>query len=173
MEELKSIFGEETLSYEQFEQKLGEASEKIKLANLKNGGYVDKGKYEKLESQLNDLKTKYDNLSQSAKDYEELQNNYNTINEQYKELKVKNEQTEKLSIIRDSGVKQKFAKFVLSEVDSTLKDGEDFKKGLDEYLKDNKEFLNTSTGNYVNLQNGIGVEKNSNEIMNNLIRKRR
>ena len=172
MEELKSLFGEDTLNYEQFEQKLSEAQDTIKLANLKSGGYVDKGKYEKLEGQLNDLKTKYTALNDSTKDYEDLKNNYNTISEQYKELKAKSDENEKLYIIRDSGVKPKFAKFVYNEVKSTLKEGDDFQKSLDSYLKNNKEFLNETRGNYVDLQNGE-KPKASNEFMNNLIRRRR
>ena len=35
MEEIKALFGEGSLSYEEFSQKLGEAKD-IKLANLKN-----------------------------------------------------------------------------------------------------------------------------------------
>ena len=44
MEELKSFFGEGSLTYEEFSQKLGEAKDTIKLVNLKTGNYVDKSK---------------------------------------------------------------------------------------------------------------------------------
>ena len=78
MEELKALFGEGSLSYEEFSQKLGEASD-IKLANLSSGNYVDKAKYEKLEKKYNDWQTKYSALDESTKGYGDLQAKYDAL----------------------------------------------------------------------------------------------
>ena len=45
MEKLKALFGTEALTWEQLETKLKDNKE-VKLANLANGGYVDKKKYD-------------------------------------------------------------------------------------------------------------------------------
>ena len=52
MEYLKEVFGDSALTYEQFSEKVG-ANEKIKLANLADGGYVGKDKYAALETKYN------------------------------------------------------------------------------------------------------------------------
>ena len=65
MEELKSLFGDGSLSYEEFEQKLGETKE-IKLANLESGNYVDKDKYTRIEKKYNALLTKQDEAEKLA-----------------------------------------------------------------------------------------------------------
>jgi predicted nuclease with TOPRIM domain len=88
MEELKSLFGEGSLSYEEFSQKLGEAKD-IKLANLKSGNYVDKAKYEKLETSVNEWQTKYSALEESTKGYGDLQTTYDTLKADYDALITK------------------------------------------------------------------------------------
>lgn len=172
MEELKSLFGEESLSYAQLEQKLEEAGETIKLANLKSGNYVDKSKFDKVEKSANDYKTKYDALVESTKGYEEMSNNYNALQEKYTALEKKQEETDKMNLINSANVNPKFAKFVLTEVSSQMGDGKDFKNVLEDYLKDNKEFLNVNKGTFVDLQNGAGQPISANEKMNNLIRRK-
>lgn len=172
MEELKSLFGEESLSYEQLEQKLSEAGDTIKLANLKSGNYVDKAKYDKVESSVNEWKTKYSALEEKTKDYESLVSERDTLKADYTALQSKQAEAEKMGEINSANVNPKFAKFVYSEVTSQMKDGDDFKTCLGEYLKANKEFLNTSKGTYVNLEGGTTPPKSKNETMNNLIRRR-
>ncbi len=46
MKYLKALFGEEALTYDQFVEKLAEAGDGIKLANLAEGGYVSRAKYD-------------------------------------------------------------------------------------------------------------------------------
>lgn len=48
---LKTLFGSEALTFEQFAEKLNGA-ENLKLGNLADGKYVDKNKYEDLSKQL-------------------------------------------------------------------------------------------------------------------------
>lgn len=173
MEELKSLFGDGSLSYEQFEQKLGEVGETVKLANLKTGNYVDKDKYAKAENQVNEWKTKYEALSESTKGYNELQANYDNLKAEHEALQNKVATSEKMNLINASNVNPKFAKFVLSEVDGLVNDKKDFKTALDEYLKDNAEFVNGNKSTFVDLQNGGGITKTANQKMNDFIRSKR
>ena len=169
MEELKSLFGEESLSYEQFEQKLGEAKE-IKLANLKSGNYVDKAKFEKAEKSVEELQTKFNALSESTQGYEELKTNYETLKADYESLQGKQAEAEKISMINEADVNPKFTKFVLTEVSGLVNESKDFKTALAEYLKENKEFLKGSKGTFVNLQYGKEAPETFNEKVNKYIR---
>ena len=171
MEELKSLFGEGSLSYEEFTQKLGEAND-IKLANLKSGNYVDKAKYDKLEKSQNEWQSKFSALEESTKGFGELQTSYDSLKAEYDALKTKQEQAEKMSLVASANVNPKFAKFVMAEVQALTNDQKDFQTALGEYLKDNKEFLNPAKGTYADLEKGINQTKTANEIMNNLIRRK-
>jgi len=173
MEELKSLFGEGSLSYDEFEQKLGEAGETIKLANLKSGNYVDKAKFEKVEKSLNDYQTKYTALQESTKDFEQVKASYDDITSKYNDLLKKQDETEKMSLINGANVNPKFAEFVYSKVASQVSDSKDFKTALDGYLKENPEFLKEKKGTFVDLQNGGQPTKSGNEKMNDLIRGRK
>lgn len=56
MEELKQLFGERALSYDEFEAAL-QGCKDLKLANLAQGQYVDKAKFSQLETQLTQAKS--------------------------------------------------------------------------------------------------------------------
>jgi len=170
MEELKSFFGEGSLTYEEFSQKLGEAKDTIKLVNLKTGNYVDKSKFDKSELSAQDLKAKFDALTESTKDYESIKAERDTIKSQYDELKTKFDTNEKMNLINGANVNPKFAKFVYSEVLSMTDDKKDFQTALSEYLKENKELLNGTKGTYVDLEKGVGQQKTENQIINEKIR---
>lgn len=172
MEELKSLFGESSLSYEEFSQKLGEATD-IKLANLKSGNYVDKAKYEKLEKSHNEWQTKYSALEESTKGFGDLQTSYDTLKAEYDALITKQDEADKMGLISSANVNPKFAKFIYSEVQSMTDESKDFKTALEEYLTDNKEFLNPKQSTYVNLEGGTPQPKSQNEKINDFIRRRR
>lgn len=172
MEELKALFGEGSLSYDEFEQKLGEAGETIKLANLKSGAYVDKAKFEKLEKGLEDYKTKYSALEESTKGFDELKSQFDDVSTKYNELLGKQEVAEKMDKIKGANVNDKFAKFVYNEVNALVSDEKDFQTVLSEYLKENSQFIN-SKSTYVDLQNGGATAKSANEKMNDFIRRRK
>lgn len=172
MEELKALFGEGSLSYDEFEQKLGEAGETIKLANLKSGAYVDKAKFEKLEKGLEDYKTKYSALEESTKGFDELKSQFDDVSTKYNELLGKQEVAEKMDKIKGANVNDKFAKFVYNEVNALVSDEKDFQTVLSEYLKENSQFIN-SKSTYVDLQNGGATVKSANEKMNDFIRRRK
>lgn len=170
MEELKSLFGEGSLTYDEFNKKLGEAKETIKLANLQSGGYVDKAKYEKAENSADGWKTKYEALSESTKDYDELRTKYDALNETYTSLLAKQEYIDKENLVKSADVNLKFVEFVVDKVSKLTDDKKDFQTALKEFLNENKEFINIKKGNYVNLETGIPMPKTENEKMNNFIR---
>lgn len=172
MEELKSLFGEGSLSYEEFNKKLGEMSETLTLVNVKSGDYVSRNKYADIEKKMNKLQEKYNALSDNTQGYEDLQSKYETLKTDYDTLVTKKDLAEKMSLISGANVNPKFAKFVYSEVQSMANDDKDFQTALNEYLKDNKEFLNVKQGTYVDLEKGDTAPKTKNEIMNNLIRRK-
>ena len=169
MEDLRALFGDSSLSYEEFSQKLGEAKD-IKLANLKSGNYVDKAKYDKLESSVNEWQTKFSALEESTRGYGDLQTTYDKLKSDYDTLIAKQEEATKMGLINSANVNPKFAKFVYTEVQSMTNDKKDFQTALTEYLRDNKEFLTQRTGSYVNLEKGQGIQKTEHQIINEKIR---
>ena len=173
MEELKTLFGEGSLSYEEFSQKLNEAGESIKLANLKSGSYVDKDKYDKLEKGLEEYKTKYADLEESTKGYEDLKSQFEDISNKYNELLGKQDLADKMSMIRKSNVADDFAEFVYSKVNAMTDDKKDFQTALNEYVKSHKQYLNGAKGTFVNLENGGSFTKSANEKFNESLRKLR
>lgn len=109
-------------------------------------------------------------MSESTKGYTELQANYDNLKAEHEALQNKVATSEKMSLIDASNVNPKFAKFVYSEVNAMTNDKKDFKTALDEYLKDNGQFVN-ARGTYVNLQNGAGEAKSADEKFDDQIRK--
>lgn len=71
MEELKTLFGENALTYPELEALLKESGE-IKLANLKSGLYVSKEKLERAEQKNAELLKKLEEANQSLSGYQEL-----------------------------------------------------------------------------------------------------
>lgn len=68
MEFLKSIFADKAMTYDELAAALKDNKE-IKLANLASGQYVDKEKFDRAETQANDLQAQ---LTQRDTDIEEL-----------------------------------------------------------------------------------------------------
>lgn len=169
MEELKSLFGESSLSYEEFEKRLTENESTIKLANLKSGNYVGKEKYEESKNNANSWKEKYEKLSAGATDYDTLKADYETLKSEAETLRAEKDLREKMSEIKGADVKDEFAEFVYSKVINQVNDDKDFKNALKEYLKDHEQYLNKK-GTYANLQYGTATPKSDNEKMNAIIR---
>lgn len=69
MEALKSLFGEGALTFEQFSEQLSKANG-IKLVNLKDGGYIDKDKFNSLEVERNELKTQLEEANAKLEGYD-------------------------------------------------------------------------------------------------------
>ena len=168
MEELKELFGDGSLSYEQFAEKV--ASADLKLANLKSGNYVEKSKLERIEKNANEYKAKYDELFAKVGDYDKIKADFEAINTKYGELQAKQEMADKMALVSKANVQPKFAKFVYSEVNALTDDKKDFQTALSEYLKNNAQFINGGKGTFVDLQNGVGSQKSENAIFNERLR---
>lgn len=167
MDELQELFGEESLSYADFTAKLNEKG--IKLANIKAGGYVDKGKYDKLAGEYAKYKQEND-VSRYA--------DYDTLKAELEKLKAEKEEAEFVAKVAEAKVDAKFQKFVVAEVKPLVSDKKDFKTCLDEYLKENPQFVENvqrrgviRSGSQVSLDEGSGAgAKNINQKMNDFIR---
>lgn len=167
MDELQELFGEESLSYADFTAKLNEKG--IKLANIKAGGYVDKGKYDKLAGEYAKYKQEND-VSKYA--------DYDTLKAELEKLKAEKEEAEFVAKVAEARVDAKFQKFVVAEVKPLVSDKKDFKTCLDEYLKENPQFVENvqrrgviRSGSQVSLDEGSGAgAKNINQKMNDFIR---
>lgn len=167
MDELQELFGEESLSYADFTAKLNEHG--IKLANIKAGGYVDKGKYDKLAGEYAKYKQEND-VSKYA--------DYDTLKAELEKLKAEKEEAEFVAKVAEAKVDAKFQKFVVAEVKPLVSDKKDFKTCLDEYLKENPQFVENAqrrgvirSGSQVSLDEGSGAgAKNINQKMNDFIR---
>ena len=167
MDELQELFGDEALNYADFSAKLSEKG--IKLANIKAGGYVDKGKYDKLAGEYAKYKQEND-VSKYA--------DYDTLKAELEKLKAEKEEAEYVAKVAEAKVDAKFQKFVVAEVKSLVSDKKDFKTCLDEYLKENPQFVENvqrrgviRSGSQVSLDEGSGAgAKNINQKMNDFIR---
>ena len=167
MDELQELFGEESLSYADFAARLNERG--IKLANIRAGGYVDKGKYDKLAGEYAKYKQEND-VSKYA--------DYDTLKAELEKLKAEKEEAEFVAKVAEAKVDAKFQKFVVSEVKPLVSDKKDFKTCLDEYLKENPQFVENvqrrgviRSGSQVSLDEGSGAgAKNINQKMNDFIR---
>lgn len=167
MEELQELFGENTLSYADFEAKLAEKG--IKLANLKAGGYVDKSKYDKLAGEYAKYKTEND-VSKYA--------DYDTIKAELEQLKAEKADAELAKQVAEANIDSKFQRFVLSEVKALVTDKKDFKTCLAEYVKANPQFVVNvqrqgvfQRGSQANFESGGGQGGTStNKKMNDILR---
>lgn len=89
MEELKNIFGESALTYEQFTAKLEAADKKtLNLANLAKGGYVAKDKFTNKETELATAQNTIRELQDAAKkwdgvDVDKLKNDMAALQTKY------------------------------------------------------------------------------------------
>jgi len=170
MEELKTLFGDGSLTYEQFEKKLAGAGDKIRLANLKSGKYVVKDKYDKQVKRLEKYKTNLATNEGNDKQYASLKAEYNSVSTKYNDLLKKQDLETKMGLIKNANVDNRFAEFVYSKVSASERGKKDFQKALSEFLKNNSQYLNASKGTFVDLQNGSTAPKSSSETINKWIR---
>lgn len=72
MEFLKGLFGDKALTYEELKTAIEAAADKIKLANLKDGGYVDKDKFTTKETENAALKEQLSNANKQIESFKSL-----------------------------------------------------------------------------------------------------
>ena len=170
MEELKELFGDGSLSYEQFAEKVDGA--KMKLVNLETGNYVAKKKYTDAQTSADEYKAKYDELFAKVGDYDKIKADFEEMNTKYGELQAKQDLADKMELVSKANVQPQFAKFVYSEVNGLTNEETDFQTALDKYLQDNKQYLIPAKSTYANLETGGNPVKSANEKMNEFIRRK-
>ena len=166
-EELKELFGDGTLSYEDFTKAV--EGKGMKLANLSAGGYVAKSKYDDdlKKAKALDYKKKFEDLQASIEGVDGVN------------AKLKNITTERDDYkVTSAGIKPEFAKFVASEVLEMTSDTIDFDTALKSYKAKNPQFNVETTvikkNSSVNLDGKEQTNQNeTNQIMNDLIRSAR
>lgn len=72
MEFLRELFGDKALTYDQLKAAVDAAADKIKIANLKDGGYVDKDKYTAKETELSVIKEQVATANKQIEDFKKL-----------------------------------------------------------------------------------------------------
>ena len=148
MEELKDLFTDDGLKYEDFVNKLNEKG--IKLVDLSKGQYVAKKKYDddlaSANNQAADWQTKFNNLNDSIKSndntfqkkYDELVNDYNKLKTEKEKIDNDNKKYQRKESIRNAGItNDRLVNLALFE----LKDSEDFDKDIKDWAKNNKSLI--------------------------------
>lgn len=72
MDFLKELFGDKALTFDELKAAVEAASDKIKVANLKDGGYVDKDKFTAKEAELNLIKEQVAAANKQIDDFKKL-----------------------------------------------------------------------------------------------------
>ena len=169
MDELKAIFGDEALDYATFEAKLAEAKD-VKLVNLKQGGYVDKAKYEKLSGDFE--KWKADNDVSKYADYD-------AIKAELEQLRTEKADAELKAKLLKAHVDNKFVDFVMYAVKPLVTEQKDFDACLKDYLKDNPQYVVAAQetpkqyvqfGSSIDLNGTNNQRKSPNDIVNAFVR---
>ena len=186
-EDLKELFGENSLSYDDFSKAVEEKG--MKLANLSAGGYIAKTKYDddvKKAKNL-DYKKKYEDLEASIQGDDGINaklKNITTERDDYKskyeELNTKYAMLDAITKVVNAGIKPEFAKFVASEVLGQVSETIDFDTALKAYKAKNPQFNSETTvirkkvGSSLGLDGkGTNNQNETNQIMNDLIRSAR
>lgn len=184
-DELKELFGDKALSYDDFTKQV--EGKGIKLVNLSAGGYVAKNKYDddvKKAKNL-DYKKKFEDLQASIEgddgvnaklenittERDDYKSKYETLNKEYSILNATNKVT-------NAGIKPEFAKFVANEVLEMTSDSIDFDTALKSYKAKNPQYNAEITvvkkNSSVDLGGNSQINQNgTNQIMNDLIRSAR
>lgn len=172
--DIKELFGEAQLTYEDF-QKLAE-EKGAKITDLSEGKYVDKEKYSTDVKKHQDLavkyKTDYETLSGSIEGDEgyktklsQLQADLEGYKEKYEEADNKLQLHTRMSLVSESGVAKEYQKFVAKEVAELVSDTVPFEDALKGYIEKNKQFL---SGTKIQKKSGhsfAGEEVNEDDIL--------
>lgn len=183
-EDLKELFGENSLSYDDFSKAVEEKG--MKLANLSAGGYVAKSKYDNdvKKAKSLDWKKKYEDLEKSIEGDDGINAKLKNITTERDDYKSKYEELNSRYSILDAttkvvntGIKPEFAKFVASEVLGQVSEDIDFDTALKSYKAKNPQFGTETTvvrkkvGSSLSLDGKEGTnQEETNKTMNDLIR---
>lgn len=171
MDELKELFGEESLDYATFEQKVKEKGWDLK--DFSGGKYVSKDKYTRLQSDFDKFKTENDVTKYS---------DYEAIKTELEQLRQEKTDAELAAQVAAAHVGEKFRKFVTAEVKAIATDKKPFAECLSEYLKENQQFVEQaqkpqsffSRGNSSLDVSGVGTgaKKTTEQTMDDFIRRK-
>lgn len=184
-EELRELFGDATLSYEDFTKAV--EGKGMKLANLSNGGYVAKSKYDDdlKKARALDYKKKFEDLQASIEgddgvnaklknittERDDYKSKYEALNEEYSVLSATNK-------VANAGIKPEFAEYVANKVLKMTSDTIDFDTALKSFKAKNPQYNVETTIVKKNSSIDLGGnsqinQKETNQIMNDLIRSAR
>lgn len=183
-DDLKELFGENSLSYDDFSKAIEEKG--MKLANLSAGGYIAKSKYDddmKKAKNL-DYKKKYEDLEASIQGDDGINaklKNITTERDDYKskyeDLNSKYSMLEATTKVTSAGIKPEFAEFVASKVLKEVTDTIDFETALKSFKAKNPQFNTETTivkrkvGSSLSLDGKEQTnQEETNKTMNELIR---
>lgn len=154
MPNIDSIFGTESLTYEQFKAKAEAAGAKV--VDLSGGEYVAKGKYDSLKTERDTAITERD-----------------TIRTERDSLKAEKLAAENLKVVKAEGVADEFAEFVLSKASKDVTDTVDLAAATKAFLASNPHFKAGKQVHRVSSQGKQGgeeEEKSTNAKMNKIFR---
>ncbi len=138
MDELKAIFGDESIDYATFEARLAENKD-VKLVDLKQGGFVEKYKFDKLSGEYNKCKDEFEKwkVDNDVSKYAD----YDSLKAEVEQLRAEKIEAGYMSEAAAQGVDEKFREFVVSKCKGGVTKEKDFKSCLSEYLKENQQFI--------------------------------
>lgn len=183
-EELKELFGEHSLTYDDFSKAIEEKG--MKLANLSSGGYIAKSKYDDdvKKAKNMDYKKKYEDLEASIQgddginaklknittERDDYKSKYEDLNSKYSILEATNKVT-------SAGIKPEFAEFVASKVLRQVSDTVDFDTALKTFKAKNPQYNSEPTIVRKKVSSSLGLDgkeqnnqNETNKTMNELIR---
>ncbi|WP_282926896.1 phage scaffolding protein [Helcococcus kunzii] len=88
METIKQLFGDKSLSYAQFISLIKDNG--IKLADLSQGQYVDKQKFENKVEEVNNLQSQLNTANETIKDFQNTENDLKTLRQKAAEYEKDN-----------------------------------------------------------------------------------
>lgn len=161
--DIKSLFGEEKLSFEEFTSKL----KGVKLVD--SSEYVSKEKYEAEKAAAKDWKIKHEELSKSVDGdegfktkLEQLEKDLENSNAKIEVYEKEKDTTEKLNILGTAKVGEKFRKFALNEINSLVDEKTDFNTALESWKKENTQFFESEeTSKPFTFNQNTGVNKSA------------
>lgn len=145
--ELNSLFGTESLTFEQFEAKVKAAG--MKLTDLSGGQYVDKQKYESMKTERDTAISERDSL------------------------KAEKQTAEDTKTVKEAGVSDDFAEFVLSKTRKDVTDKVTLKDAVAAYLAEHPQYKSKPTrrvSSQSRQEGGSPDEPTINNRMNNILR---
>lgn len=169
------LFGEgESLDKAGFMSKVAASS--LKLADLSDGDFVTKQKYDDHEAKYTKLKSDYDTLKASSEPDKTLIQQLTAERDSYKskaeEYEGKVIRDKNLDVLKNLKVKEDFQDFLLNEISKNVSDTIDFETAAKKYLKEKPQFAGESNDGDSGLliNNGTKPQKGIFDDLNDFVR---